>query len=1078
MKKGILLCFCLKKRLRTLVLVLIGFFGFASSIYSNGAANGNVAAIMQINGGTKTSYMVYSNWNNDSFCDFYKFSSATTFSGVSLGHTTALVLNGLTIDGWTDNGDFVSGQVEYRIWLKSGSRPGSATGTFNVGGYGSACSVQDVQCSSGNNRRVGWDGSSVDLLSGLTPGDYNFEIISHGQMRYNCGYYNQVDNTPVTATFTVDPVVDISVADFRSAATGPANWSTASSWQYNSTGSTWLTATQVPGAGNNVTIQAGHTINLDVSPTFGSGKTLTVSGTLSAGAYNISGAGNFTLTGTLNTANSSGILGTIQTSGSNTFTSGSITFNAGGSQNFGASTFSLTSMDINVTGTSTNVTLDNSPTIKSLTIGSGSTFTASDASPRALTIAKLASGTSTTVTNNGTWANGTGGSTVVFTGAPSSGDAIHAILGAIAFQNITINKTSGTSNVGASFGANSSLTGTLEIGTGGFISTDPPTGFYSTNAILKFNQGTSATYNVNSGDKTWSTTVIPNNITISSGTVSLNDSRTAIGNLVIDGGTLNLAANLTINGNWILTSGLFTPNNYTITLSGATDGNVNATGSASMYNAVIDKTSGAAVNLLSSLTVTNTLTINAGSKLTLGSGNTLTVETFDINSDATNGTGTFVDSNTGGGLTVIGTTSVQQYLTAGRNWYISSPVASAASTIVTGSSAGSLWSYAEPTVSWVTTDASFVPTKGYIANMLSDGPVTFTGGTLNTGDITTPTLSRTGITETGFNLIGNPYPSYASWDDATKNKVLTSIWYRSKSTGTYIFQTYNSTGHVGTLGGSELIPPMQSFWVRTDATQPGDASVTFKNGTRSHQNQSITNNRLKAPAATNTTQQVLRLQVSNGVTNDEAIVLFNPNALDGFDMYDSHKMSNNDAAIPEIYTLAGTEQVAINGLNSLTADEVLPLGFTTGTSNVFSIKASEVSNFDANTKIVLKDNLLNTEQDLTDGTAYSFTSDVASTTNRFSLVFKSVGVTTGVQTASGNQSILIYKNANNQIEVNCTGSISDNAYVSVYNTLGRKLESKQMTGTTTVIGRTFTSGVYVVTVNNGGKSIIKKVILN
>jgi len=122
--------------------------------------------------------------------------------------------------------------------------------------------------------------------------------------------------------------------------------------------------------------------------------------------------------------------------------------------------------------------------------------------------------------------------------------------------------------------------------------------------------------------------------------------------------------------------------------------------------------------------------------------------------------------------------------------------------------------------------------------------------------------------------------------------------------------------------------------------------------------------------------------------------------------------------------------------------------------------------------------LLNAEQDLTDGTAYTFTSDVASTTSRFSIAFKSVGVTTGVQAVLGNHSVLIYKNANNQIAVNCTGSISDNASVSVYNALGQKLDLKKVAGSTTIIDKAFTSGVYVVTVNNGGTTTTKKVIFN
>jgi len=180
-----------------------------------------------------------------------------------------------------------------------------------------------------------------------------------------------------------------------------------------------------------------------------------------------------------------------------------------------------------------DVTLNQYGEVKSLYIASGKTFTASDATPRILTIGKSVSGSSTTLSNSGTWANGTGGSTVVFTGAPGSGDAIHAISGTIAFQNITVNKTGGASNVGVSFGANSSVSGTMEIGSGGFVSTAPPANFYGSSAILKFNQGSGATYDVNSGDFTWSTSQVPNNITISSGTVNLNNTRPYVCNLRI-----------------------------------------------------------------------------------------------------------------------------------------------------------------------------------------------------------------------------------------------------------------------------------------------------------------------------------------------------------------------------------------------------------------------------------------------------------------------------------------------------------------------------------------------------------------
>jgi len=80
-------------------------------------------------------------------------------------------------------------------------------------------------------------------------------------------------------------------------------------------------------------------------------------------------------------------------------------------------------------------------------------------------------------------------------------------------------------------------------------------------------------------------------------------------------------------------------------------------------------------------------------------------------------------------------------------------------------------------------------------------------------------------------------------------------------------------------------------------------------------------------------------------------------------------MSNNNVAVPEIYTIIGGKSLVINGLSSVGTEKELPLGFMTGTNNTFTIKAIEFSNFEVGTKIILRDNLLNTEQDLTDGTA-------------------------------------------------------------------------------------------------------------
>ena len=477
-----------------------------------------------------------------------------------------------------------------------------------------------------------------------------------------------------------------------------------------------------------------------------------------------------------------------------------------------------------------------------------------------------------------------------------------------------------------------------------------------------------------------------------------------------------------------------------------------------------------AENVISTSKSASEIIVQPGAKLTLNSGVQLAANSITLQSDAT-GTATFLNNGTSN----IPTANVQQYLTSGRNWYISSPVTGATSASLTETTGNSLVSYNEVNGTWPTAGTTLTAGKGYIAvSPASSAAVTFTG-TLNTG-AQSFSLNRTdsAVQKRGFNLVGNPYPSYLNWESATRTNVGPTMWYRSKDGGQYVFATYGALSQIGTsLGGSPVtkyIPPMQAFWVRVSGA--GSGTLAFDNTMRSH---SATINILKAPSATKATQQVLRLQVSNGTNNDEAIIIFNENATNGFDDYDSPKMTNANVAIPEIYTMVGNEKLVINGLTSVTPNEELALGFVTGQSNTFSIKATQISNFDASTRIFLRDNLLNTEQELTTSTDYTFTSDVVSTNNRFSVVFKSAGVTTGVNSLNANISVSM--NKNNQIMVDCSGNINNNALVDVYSAAGQKIQSEQITTSRTILDAGLTTGVYIVTVNNGGKTVTQKVTL-
>lgn len=491
---------------------------------------------------------------------------------------------------------------------------------------------------------------------------------------------------------------------------------------------------------------------------------------------------------------------------------------------------------------------------------------------------------------------------------------------------------------------------------------------------------------------------------------------------------------------------------------------------------------------ITNATTTANLSISSGAILNVSSGQTLSVNTTFTN----NGTLNLLSDQTVGTATILapaaiggnGTYKVQQYLASGRNWYISSPVSGATSNVVAASPAYPLHSYDESSYTWpaiTNTTTSLGVMTGFIANIAASGAITFTGGSLNNGSQSITPTRHTGVTKEGFNLVGNPYPSYVNWSAATKTNLMTTMWYRTQNlSSSYVFDTYNAIGNIGTNNNQSgavtaYIPPMQAFWVRVNAGQTS-GTLAFDNSMRSHKDAS--SNKLRAPGRANTTQQVLRLQVSNGTNSDEAIVLINPNASNDFDDYDSPKQTNAIANIPEVYTIVGSENMVINGLNRIVMDEELPLGFTTGELNNFTIKAIETDNFDADTRIILKDNLQNTEKDLTDGSAYIFRSDVTDSANRFSLIFRSAGITTDIDTRKNDQSITILCNSKNQIRINCTNEIAGQGSVSVFNAAGQKLSTWTLTGKTTILNTTFAPGVYLVTVNNTERNTTGKIIIN
>jgi len=461
-----------------------------------------------------------------------------------------------------------------------------------------------------------------------------------------------------------------------------------------------------------------------------------------------------------------------------------------------------------------------------------------------------------------------------------------------------------------------------------------------------------------------------------------------------------------------------------------------------------------------------------------------------IQSDST-GTGAILDN----GNTITGSATVNQYLTGITGsiprgwWYVSSPVSNAtAAVFIPNGSTNKFGYWNETTCTYpqITDNTTLLNAgQGYVFyNPGADATISFTG-TLNTGDITVD-VTRTGTSNgaRGFNLIGNPYPSYVNWNAATKTNVRNTIWYRTWTKGgTMQFDTYD--GSTGTSNGmrgavSQYIPPMQGFWVKVDADPVSPAttsagSIVFHNADRLYKDQTLQTNRLRTKANADIIPGIVRLRVSNGTNADETILVADANASDAADSYDSPKMKNYNVEIPEIYTVAGSEEMVINHLNNFSPGKALTLGFRPGKVSDFTIVATEITNIDNNLKVVLQDNATNLEYDLTDGSAYTFSSsDAISTTTRFTVLFKSADVVNKLNNEL--LKINVYCNAQNQIAVDMN-AVSGNGSVAVYNSIGQKLVDKELTYAKLVIDNHLKAGVYAVELNVNGQRLIKKVVL-
>ncbi len=394
-------------------------------------------------------------------------------------------------------------------------------------------------------------------------------------------------------------------------------------------------------------------------------------------------------------------------------------------------------------------------------------------------------------------------------------------------------------------------------------------------------------------------------------------------------------------------------------------------------------------------------------------------------------------------LTVSGTSTVIRNITGGEWHLISSPVSGETSGLFTGMY---LQTHTESTNLYTditSTAAPLVVMKGY-ALYNSSGFTAQFAGSLNTGDKSYST-TYSGVNK-GWNLVGNPYPSYIDWNASgwTKTNVNGSIYIHVNAS---TWATFN--GSTGTNSGSRYIAPCQGFFVESSAG--GNLGMT--NNVRTNQT---------APFFKNSDEVVpnlVRLQVTGNGYTDEAVVMLTPQATAEFDgQYDAHKLYGDVPEAPQIYTL-GSSELAIN---ALPAAQPVIVGMKVSTAGSYTITATEVNGL---TDVALEDTKTGTFNKLADG-AYTFDFAAGENEHRFILHFGALGIN-DPQSAAAN--IYAY---NKTVYINMAELSSGNAFVC--NVSGQLVVSAAVSEGMNRINLPST-GIYIVKVITGQTTLFKKV---
>jgi hypothetical protein len=322
---------------------------------------------------------------------------------------------------------------------------------------------------------------------------------------------------------------------------------------------------------------------------------------------------------------------------------------------------------------------------------------------------------------------------------------------------------------------------------------------------------------------------------------------------------------------------------------------------------------------------------------------------------------------------------------------------------------------------------------------------------------------------TGFNLLGNPYPSPIRWSLLqTLNSGLVAPYYYAYVGASGSYGTWN--GFVGTLGVSDTIYTSQGIFV--EGTSAGN--FTIDNFVRFGSTSAGTFFRTSSNP-----KNILKINLESQDGNVDQIAIYSSeNGLDTYNLQtDVLKLPYTPENFSQEFSLVlDNNKLAIKEFGSMGIERMIPLDVVVKTDGVYNFNVGEYSDVENNNSIYLVDASTNQRIKLTTTNSHNVELAAAVYSNRFFLNLVPEN-TTGVNEVANNG--LDCYSTNNVLSI--VNSVQgQNMNVQILDLNGKQVFAETVytnIGITTINLPVVAQGVYVVRMVSNTSNLTKKILI-